>query len=204
MRSTLKSVKVFVLVGTLCQLVLLAACAQLAPPEFRGALYGEPAPPPSFSLPATNGETFTLREQRDRITLLFFGYTNCPDICPVTLGTIKSAYNLMEPSAREQVQLVFIGVDPARDTLDHIGGYLEGFDAGFIGVAPDEAELCQMLEDYGSYAEAEPHEAGSHDYLVTHTGLTYVIDKNGNLRLGFFTDTSAADMAHDLAILARE
>jgi protein SCO1/2 len=192
-------------VTTLLFFSLLTGCSLLAPPpEFRGALYGEPAPPPSFSLAATSGETFSLRDQENKVTLLFFGYTNCPDICPVILGTIKTALNQMEAEEREQVQLVFISVDPASDTLDRIGGYLARYNSGYIGVAPDETELEQMLADYGSFAEAEPPDADSGGYLVTHTGLTYVIDKAGNLRLGFFTDMAPEDIAHDLRILVGE
>jgi protein SCO1/2 len=201
MRNLTKSL--FIL-GILGMSLWLAGCSVFSPPpEFKGALYGEPAPPPSFSLEATNGETFTLRDQRDKVTLLFFGYTQCPDVCPATLGTIKTAFGQMKPADREQVQLVFISVDPQRDTLEVMRGYLARFNAGYIGVAPDEVQLEKMLADYGGFAEAETQEEDS-SYLVTHTGLTYVIDKSGNLRLGFFTGMDPADIAHDLSILAEE
>ncbi len=185
-------------------LIIAAGCSILAPPPaFKGALYGAPAPPPEFSLPATTGGTFTLSESRGKITLIFFGYTLCPDVCPQTLGTLRSAFSKLSPEARGQVQLVFITVDPNRDTLELLGGYLARFDSGYIGVVPDEAELESLEAGYALYAEVEPPDADG-NYFVGHTGLTYVIDKVGNLRLGFFDGMSSDDIVHDLEILAEE
>jgi protein SCO1/2 len=180
--------------------LLFTACAR--PPEFRTAVYGSPAPPPSFSLPATTGETFTLNENTaGKVTLLFFGYTACPDTCPQTLGTVRAALGKMDEADRALVQFIFITVDPRRDTLEVMTGYLARFDSGYIGVLPTEEELVQLKADYGAYSEPE---GSGEDYLVGHTGLTYVLDKQGNLRLGFFDGTSSDDMAHDLTILVRE
>ncbi len=113
----------------------------------------------------------------------------------------------MQRSDREkkqsQVQVVFVTIDPDRDTVDHLASYLGNFDARFIGVVPDSTELEKLKDDFGVFIEyAEPDEGGN--YLVTHTGIVYVLDKDGNLRLGFTSGMTSEDIAHDLKILINE
>ncbi len=187
----------------LAALLFLAACAA---PSFNGSVYGAPAPPPDFTLPSTLGSNFRLSEQRGRVTLLFFGYTHCPDVCPEALGVVRAALNRLTPEEREAVDLIFITVDPERDTLPVIADYIAHFDPAFIGLRPTEAELQQLAADYAMFAEKD-HDHDHEDdgeYLVSHTSLVYVIDKSGDLRLGFFSGMSPADMASDLSLLARE
>lgn len=171
--------------------------------EFRGAVYGNPAPPPDFSIPSTRGENFSLSEETGKINLVFFGYTSCPDICPQTLGGLKAAINALQPEQREEIQVLFVTVDPERDTMQKVSDYLDRYDAGFIGAVPTQETLDSLKADYGVFAELEPpNEDGF--YLVTHTGLVYVIDKQGNLRLGFVNGIRVEDIVNDLRILVRE
>ncbi len=191
-----------------CALLLaLSACASLglrASAEFRGATYGSPAPPPDFELASTAGDSFSLhRDGRGEVVLIFFGYTFCPDICPATLGSIKTALNQLTSQQREQVLVLFVTTDPGRDSLERTAGYLERYQAGFIGLVPDESQLAALKADFGVYAEIEGSvEDGK--YLIAHTGLVYVLDKAGNLRAGFLSDMAPEDMLHDLQILLRE
>ena len=186
-------------------LLLLSACSLFkAPPSFRGAVYGADLIPPDFSLPDTTGGTFTLSEHTGDVVLLYFGYTSCPDVCPQTLGTVRAALNQLDDASRERIQLVFISVDPRRDTLSIMEGYLKRFSAGYIGAAASEEELLTLEQGYGLFAEVEAPDENTGAYLVAHTSLVYVIDTRGKLRIGFTDGMNAEDMAHDLDILANE
>lgn len=189
---------------TLLSLILLtlalSACTLLGEPEFRGAVYAEPAPPPDFSLPATTGGTFTLSEQTEKVILLFFGYTYCPDICPATIGTLKTALNQLSDAERAQITVVVITVDPERDTLDQLRRYLDTFNAGFIGVVPSLEELAVLKSQYGVVADKDEIQADG-SYTMSHTGVVYGINRNGDLQVGFFHGTPAEDIAHDLRLL---
>lgn len=181
----------------------LTACASLRPPELRGASYSNPAPPPNFTLPSTKGGDFTLNDQTGDIVLLFFGYTYCPDICPATLGTVKTALNQLAEEERQEITVVFVTIDPERDTVQRLGDYLASFNAGYIGVVPTLEDIEKLKADYGIVADKEEVQPDG-SYLMAHTGLVYVIDKAGNLRAGFFSSSTAEDMAHDLKILLKE
>jgi len=183
--------------------LIIAGCTALRQPEFRGAAYANPAPPPSFSLPSTEGGTFTLNEQTGNVVLLFFGYTYCPDICPATLGTVKTALNQLTDDGRQDVTVVFISIDPERDTVEGLGRYLDSFNAGYLGVVPALEDLEKLGSDFALVAEKDEVQPDG-SYLMIHTGLVYVLDREGNLRLGFFDGTTAEDMAHDLSLLLRE
>ena len=184
-------------------LAVLSACAALRPPEFHGATYTNPAAPPNFSLPSTQGGNFTLNEHTGKVVLLFFGYTYCPDVCPATMGKIKTALTQMSSEESQNVEVVFVTIDPERDTLDKLGEYLGAFNLGFVGAVPTLEQLEQLKADYGIVADKlEIQPDGS--YLMAHTGLVYVLDKQGHLRLGFFDDTTAESMVHDLEILLKE
>ena len=186
-------------------LVFNAGCSVFAPPpEFRGAEYQSPAPPPNFTLTATDGTAYTLHEHTDeRVTLIFFGYTFCPDVCPGTLGTIKSAISRLPEDQKDTIQLLFITTDPRRDSADRLAGYLARYESEYLGLVPTQDQLVTLKSDYGVYSEIEG-EAGDENYLVAHTSLVYVLDKSGHLRAGFLDGMTATDIAHDLQILIAE
>lgn len=179
----------------------LSACTPGAP-EFRGAVYAPPAPAANFSLPATTGDTFTLQEQTGDVVLLFFGYTYCPDICPATLGTLKAAMSQLSEAERERVVIVFVTVDPERDTVEQLGRYLKAVDPTFIGVVPTLEELETLKSQYGVFAEKEEVQPDG-SYLMAHTGVVYGINPQGHLQVGFFNDLSSEDIAHDISLLLK-
>jgi len=195
--------KQFIITLFTFSILALSGCATLRPPEFRGASYSNPAPPPNFTLPATQDSTFTLNEQKGKVVLLFFGYTYCPDVCPATMGTIKSALNQLSAEERQDVIIVFVTVDPERDTVERLGQYLASFNAGYIGAVPTLEDLDKLKNDYGIVADKEEIQADG-SYLMSHTGLVYVMDRVGNLRVGFFSNTTADDMANDIRLLLKE
>ncbi|HUF38645.1 MAG TPA: SCO family protein [Anaerolineales bacterium] len=198
MKSTRFGVYVFCLFA-------VTGCSGFArPPEFKGAVYAAPGRPPDFTLPSTRGGDFTLSDQEDVVTLIFFGYTFCPDVCPQTLGLVRTALNRLDDAERSRIELVFVSVDPARDNLAILEGYLARFDPSFLGVRPDPEQLEKLIGDYDAYVEPEPQDPESAGYEVSHTSVIYVVDKSGNLRLGFFSGMSPEEIAHDLRILIDE
>jgi protein SCO1/2 len=173
------------------------------PVSFRGTMYDEPYPQAAdFALTRANGETFRLSEQKGKIVLLFFGYTACPDVCPTTLAELRV---LMEELGDKtgQVQVVFVSVDPERDTPEKIQEYVEHFNADFIGLTGASEDLQIIWDDYGVFRERVESES-AFGYIINHTARTYLIDQNGSLRLSFGFQTPVEDMVHDIEILLNQ
>ena len=178
----------------------LAACDGGAP-KFRniditGADYAK-----GFALTDHTGKPRTLADFRGKVVVVFFGYTRCPDVCPATLVEIKDVMQKLGPDA-EKVQVVFITVDPGRDTPESIQEYVANFDSSFLGLSGTEAELSAVWQAYGVFREIEQTDSVA-GYLVAHTSRVYVVDVNGNLSLSFAFGTSPDDVANDLRILLK-
>jgi protein SCO1/2 len=151
--------------------------------EFRGSLIDPPAPAADFTLQDQHQHPYTLSDQKGKVVLLFFGYTNCPDVCPVTLAHFKQIKADLGEQAGE-VQFVFITVDPERDTAERLKDYLPNFDPGFIGLTGSRADLEPVWKNYGVY-QARQETGSAAGYLVDHTARTYLIDRQGNWRLTY-------------------
>jgi len=172
------------------------------PANFRGTAYGEPFPAaPQIELIRSNGESFRLSDQKGKIVLLFFGYTSCPDVCPTTLAELKRVMDDLG-NKTEQVQVIFVSVDPQRDTPEKIQKYVEHFDAGFIGLSGPRNELETIWKDYGIFRE-EVESDSAFGYIVNHTARTYLIDMDGNLRLSYGFQTPVEDIVNDLELLLK-
>jgi protein SCO1/2 len=170
--------------------------------QFRGTSYAEPFPPaPQFELTRADGSLFRLGDQKGRLTLLFFGYTSCPDVCPTTLAELRQVMEDMGPKA-DSVQVVFVSVDPRRDTPEKIQAYVDHFDSSFIGLSGTTEELEPIWNDYGVFRE-EVEAASALGYIVNHTARVSLIDGDGNLRLSYGFQTPVADIVHDLKLLLR-
>jgi protein SCO1/2 len=170
--------------------------------QFRGTSYAEPFPPaPQFELTRADGSLFRLGDQKGRLTLLFFGYTSCPDVCPTTLAELRQVMEDMGPKA-DSVQVVFVSVDPRRDTPEKIQAYVDHFDSSFIGLSGTFEELEPIWNDYGVFRE-EVEAASALGYIVNHTARVSLIDGDGNLRLSYGFQTPVADIVHDLKLLLR-
>ena len=167
-------------------------------------LLDPPVPLPAVTLWRTDGTPFDLRERsRGRITLLYLGYVNCPDVCPITTAVLARTMKLLDPAVRDAVQVVFVSVDPTRDTPEQIRTYLDGFDRTFVGLtapAPELAVLQERLAAPGAVAEpARPD--GS--YLVGHLNAVYAFDRSGIARVRFPFGTRQSDWTRILTELAR-
>ena len=168
--------------------------------SFRGTLYNPANPAPEIELTQGNGSSFRLSEKRGDFVLLFFGYTSCPDVCPTTLSEMKRVMAELGADA-ERVQVVFVTVDPKRDTPEKLKEYVSIFNPSFIGLSGSMEALEKVWSDYGVYREEEELPNSATGYLVNHTARVYLIDRDGNLRLSYSYGTPTDDFVHDLKIL---
>jgi len=168
-----------------------------------GLLGGAPAYPLGkldFVLPTTEGEDFDFRAETDgRLTLLFFGYTSCPDVCPIHMATLAAALAELEPELRDQVEVVFVSVDPDRDSPATIREWLEGFDERFIGLRGTEEQIASILAQY-NYGAPE-REGDDESYLVSHPAVVYAFTPDNMGRGMYGSGTSKATWVHDLKAL---
>jgi protein SCO1 len=170
---------------------------------FRGTVYAEPFPPaPEISLTGGNGNSFRLSELRGNIVLLFFGYTSCPDVCPTTMAEMKSALEKVGEDKAKQVKVVFVTVDPQRDTPERVQEYVNHFNSEFIGLSGTEPELQKTWNDYGVFRQIVEGTSAA-GYLVDHTARVTLIDQDGNLRVSYSFETPVDDIVHDLKLLLK-
>lgn len=181
---------------------VIGAQVLAGPYTYQGSVFDPPVPVEGFALPDQNGESFLLSERRGEVVLLFFGYTHCPDVCPVTLSEYRRIAELLGEQA-EQVNFVFVTVDPERDTREVLQDYLDNFEIPITGLTGSEAELEPVWETFGVYHEkVDVGSAGG--YLVDHTARVYAINPQGELQLTFPFGTSSEAMAQDVAHLLEE
>ncbi len=156
--------------------LLKAPEKKAAPAELQAVLWPEPRQLMPFELPEAGGKVFNLSRLADKWTLLFFGYTNCPDVCPMALSVMKAVYDdLAEyPQIQAKTQVVFVSVDPERDSPEHVAEYVTYFDEHFIGVTGSAAAIDGLAKQMSAgYIKEKPEEDGS--YQVSHTGSIYLI-----------------------------
>lgn len=182
-----------------CGLALLASgCDKLADqkPAFHntdvtGVDYAR-----GFALTDHNGKPRTLEDFRGKVVVLFFGYTQCPDVCPTTMAEMATVMKELGPSA-DEVQVLFVTVDPERDTRELLSHYVPAFDQRFLGLYGDAAATAKVAREFKVfYAKVPGSEPGS--YTVDHTAGSYVFDKQGQLRLFVRHGQGPALIAHDL------
>ena len=190
-------------IAIIATVALITILQLLQPYKFRGALIDPALPAAAIELPVTTGGTFRLSNHAGRIVLIFFGYTSCPDVCPTTLSDLKQVRETLGEDA-DQVQVVFITVDPERDTLGRMADYLSLFDQGDIGLTGDIEQLEPVWQAYGVYRAVDTASQTAAGYLVDHSSRVYLIDQQGNLRLTYTFGTPPEDIAADVAYLLEE
>jgi protein SCO1 len=167
-------------------------------PSFKNVdITGSTAFANDFSLLDTNGNIKTMADYKGKVVVLFFGFTQCPDVCPTTLTEMEDALKLLGPKA-DKVQVIFITVDPERDTASVLAQYVPAFNPRFIGLRPaDEAGLEKVAKDFRIYYKKVPgSKPGS--YTMDHSAGSYVFDQNGQLRLYIKHAQGPEVLAHDL------
>ena len=149
-----------------------------------------------FTLTDHTGKVRTLEDFRGKIVVMFFGYTQCPDVCPTTMAEMATVLKEMGPSA-DEVQVLFVTVDPERDTRELLSHYVPAFDKRFIGLYGDAAATAKVAKEFKVfYAKAPGADASS--YTVDHTAGSFVFDKQGQLRLFVRHGQGPGLIAHDL------
>ncbi|MFQ3661127.1 MAG: SCO family protein [Chloroflexaceae bacterium] len=197
------------LVSVFIMLILLSGCARPAPgpaPE-SSAEQGTRIEPPvqlsDFTLPSSLGRDLSFSELRGKPVALFFGYTFCPDVCPMTLSELKRVKAELGADG-ERLHVVFVSVDGARDTPEVLARHLAAFDPGFIGLQGDDATLRRIGPEYGLYYKRNTPEGTSAAYLVDHSSATYLIDAEGRLRIVYSFGTPPEVIAAGVRELLKE
>lgn len=196
--------KKLLLAGLLSSLVLLlTACnpnAQSAVGSKAGGFVGTDITgadfPKPLSLTDHNGKKRTMEDFKGKVVALFFGYTHCPDVCPTTMSDLKQTMKLLGDKA-DQVQVLFVTVDPQRDTQAVLAQFVPSFDPRFIGLWGSLQETAETLGNFKIYySKVESKTKG--DYTIDHSAGMYVFDKTGKIRLYLDYGQKPADIASDL------
>ena len=178
--------------------VFIAATALTKPYTFKGSKI-EPMTAPDFELTDAEGNSFRLSEHRGKVVLMFFGYTNCPDVCPTTLVEFKQVRKMLGERA-DQVVFLFITVDPDRDTPERLGEYVTSFEPAVIGLTGEMAALEKVWADYYVTREVQKEESAA-GYLMAHSTRTYIIDREGMLRATYFFGSEPESIVQDTRYL---
>ncbi|MGH8706499.1 MAG: SCO family protein [Burkholderiales bacterium] len=184
----------------ICSLGLLAAC-DAGGPKFRstditGVDYGR-----TLALTDHHGKARRLEDFRGKAVVIFFGFTHCPDVCPTTLADMAQVVRQLGPEA-ERVQVLFVTVDPERDTQELLAKYVGAFDPRFLGLRGGLEATRAVAKEFKVYFEKRPGETPG-AYSVDHSAQSYVIDPEGRLRLFVRHERIAEDLAPDLLTLLR-
>ncbi|CAG4895360.1 SCO family protein [Paraburkholderia gardini] len=154
-----------------------------------------------FSLPDTSGKMRTMADFKGKVVVLFFGYTHCPDVCPTTMAELSQALQQLGPKDAQRVQVLFVTVDPERDTPELLAQYVPAFNPAFIGLRPaNDAQLVKVAKDFRVYYAKVPGKTPD-SYTMDHTAASYVFDPDGKLRLFARDGQGAAPWVHDIKLL---
>jgi protein SCO1/2 len=167
----------------LCCLLALTACEKPQTPkvpfantDITGLDYAK-----GFSLTDHNGKPRTLADFKGKVVGVFFGYTHCPDVCPTTLSELAGIKKALGSEA-ERLQVLFITLDPERDTPELMAGFVPAFDSSFLGLWGEQAVIDKVAKDFKVFAQKVPSKDGK-SYTIDHTAGSYVFDDQGRIRL---------------------
>lgn len=172
---------------------------QTRPVHFHGTAYEPPTAAPNFSLVEHTGRRVTLSELRGRPVLLFFGYTKCPDVCPLTLSALRRGLDAID-AGPEDVSVAMITVDPANDTMETLARYVDNFGPGVSGLTGSPDALNAIYGAYGVHATVV---GGVHPEMVMHTPVVFGIDSGGQLRVLLHPTDPDSRLEDDLRTLLR-
>jgi protein SCO1/2 len=189
----------FFCVAIIC--CVLSACSPK--PEFKNIdITGSTSFGKDFSLLDPDGNVRTLADFKGKVVVIFFGYTQCPDVCPTTLTEMQQVMTLLGPQS-DKVQVLFVTVDPERDTAAILKQYVPSFDPRFLGLRPaDDAALEKVTKDFKIYYKKVPGSTPG-SYTMDHTAGSYAFDPEGRLRLYIKHAQGPETLAHDLKELLK-
>ena len=177
-----------------------AGCDRAAKPVFHGSDITGANFGLSLALTDHNGRAVTLDTFKGKLVVLFFGYTHCPDVCPTTLSDLAEAFKQMPKGTSAKVQVLFVTVDPERDTPDVLRAYVPYFDPSFLGLYGSQEQVALAAKEFRVVYRRQV-EPGAEGYLVDHSAGSYVLDGHGRMRLYLPYGHSPHDIASDLATL---
>jgi protein SCO1/2 len=188
-----------VLLGaTLVLGLVLGACARSSADTFAGAVLPRPYHAPATELTDTDGHAFSLADSTDkRLTLVFFGYTHCPDECPATMAALASAVLQLDDDDRSNVDVVFVTTDPARDTGPVLRDWLDHFSSSFVGLTAPLPTIKKVAGDVGVPVE-KGRRLPSGGYDVTHGTQVLAVDGKNEVPVVWTLGTTAPEFAHDI------
>ena len=180
---------------------LMSGCGKEQPAFTNVDITGNKQFGADFSLPDSSGKTRSLADYKGKVVVMFFGYTHCPDVCPTTMAELSQALQQLGPEDAKRVQVLFVTVDPERDTAALLGQYVSAFNPTFVGLRPaDEAQLKKVAKDFRVYYAKVPGKTPD-SYTMDHTAASYVFDTDGKLRLFARDGQGAAPWVHDIKLL---
>lgn len=175
----------------------------LAPPPLRGIAIESPRPAYDFALSSGAADTVRLSDFRGKVVALFFGYTFCPDVCPTTLTELNQALLALGPDSAN-VQVLYVSVDPERDTPLRAQQYAQAFNPKFVGLSGSPDDIARVAGAYGVFYQRQAAPDSAAGYLMQHTASVLVIDRQGLLRTLWPFGASRDDMVSDLKSLLRQ
>lgn len=194
-----------IFLATICSMLtaaLLAGCGGGAEPakfkltDVTGAGFGK-----ALDLTDHHGKPRTLADFRGKVVTVFFGFTHCPDVCPTTLAEMAQVMKELGPEA-DQVQVLFVTVDPERDTRELLQQYVPAFHPSFLGLYGNAETTARAAKEFKVYYNKQPAKAGG--YSVDHSAGTFILDREGRLRLYAQYGQGAPDLVHDIRLLLKQ
>lgn len=182
-------------------MLLAASGFAHAADKLKSGTFDPPRVAPQIAQKAADGKDFALDKYRGKVVVLEFGYTSCADVCPVSLALLKQAREKLG-ALGEKLQVVFVTVDPQRDTAPKLKAYLEQFDKSFVGLTGTEGQMAAIRKAYGISATRKMVEGSKTEYTMGHSSYLYFIDPQGRLRALMPFGRPADDIVHDVTLLA--
>jgi protein SCO1 len=183
-------------------LISLGLAAHATDARLKSGVFDPPRVAPDFSLAGSDGKELHLSQYRGKVVVLGFGFSHCAEVCPVTLSKLANARKELGASGNE-MQVVYVTVDPERDSPARLREYLAHFDPAFVGASGTAQQLEKVRLDYGITA-SKVASADPSTYFIDHSSFVYLIDRAGRLRAMVPYGRSAGDIAHDVAILLEQ
>jgi len=182
-------------------LVGLSACSEPKPAfkavDITGADYAK-----ELNLPDQNGQVRKLKDFSGKLVVVFFGYTQCPDVCPTTMQELAEVKRLLGPDG-DKLQAVFVTVDPERDTTELLKAYIENFDASFVALRPTQEQLPAIAKEFKIYFKRVEGKTPT-SYTMDHSAGSYTFDAQGKVRLFNRYGTGAQALADDFKLLLKK
>ena len=192
----MRRIKLFVF-GLLAAM-LLASCS--SPPPFKAKPVPDSPLAPAFTLTDQYGQPRSLSDFKGKVVSLFFGFTHCPDICPTHLARQAEVMRQLGPLA-DQVKVLFVSLDPERDSPEALKRYMDAFDPRFIALTGSPEQTAQVAKQYKIFWQKTLLPNSALIYTIDHATNSFVIDQQGRLRLTVPHEMSAADVTHDLKLM---